>query len=71
MAVPPTVPSSPPWKVLTDGGLAPIVSATLPGRISLKRPKPARSTVLGSNCHAMAVRGWRMASGVEENRLPR
>src|SRR5271154_4116296 len=57
MAVPPTVPRSPPWKVLTYGGFVPTTSAMLPGRISLKIPKPVRSTVLDSNCHAIAVRG--------------
>ena len=43
----------------------PIRSATLPGRISLKIPKPVRSTVFGANCHAIAVLGCRIASGVE------
>ena len=71
MAVPPAVPNRPPWKVLTYGGLAPTTSAMLPGKMSLKIPKPARSTVLGSNCHAMAVLGCRIARGVEENALPR
>ena len=45
MPNPPTVPSNPPWNVCTYGGFMPRVSATLPGRISLKIPKPARSTV--------------------------
>ena len=49
----------------------PTRSATLPGRMSLKIPKPARNTDFGSNCHAMAVLGCRMASGVEANRWPR
>ena len=49
----------------------PIRSATLPGRMSLKIPKPVRRTDFGSNCHAMAVLGWRMASGMDENRWPR
>ena len=49
----------------------PIRSATLPGKMSLKIPKPVRSTVLGSNCHAIAVLGCRIARGVEENKLPR
>src|ERR1700688_4145002 len=71
IAVPPTVPRRPPWKVLTLGGLTPTTSAMLPGKISLKMPKPARSTVLDSNCHAIAVRGCRIARGVEENTLPR
>src|SRR5580704_98865 len=48
-----------------------MVSAMVPGNMSLKTPKPARSTVLGSNCHAMAVLGCRIARGVEENTLPR
>src|SRR5580700_9544020 len=55
--VPPTVPRRPPWKVLTYGGLKPTTSATLPGKMSLNRPKPARRTVLGLNCQAIAVRG--------------
>src|ERR1019366_223349 len=71
MAVPPTVPRRPPWKVLTLGGLTPTTSAMLPGKMSLKMPKPARNTDLGSNCHAMAVLGCRIAKGVEENTLPR
>jgi hypothetical protein len=49
----------------------PTRSATVPGKMSLKMPKPVRSTDFGSNCHAIAVLGCRMASGVEENRLPR
>src|SRR5579864_8577360 len=57
IAVPPTVPRRPPWNVLTLGGLTPTTSAMLPGKISLKMPKPARSTDLDSNCHAIAVRG--------------
>ena len=48
-----------------------MVSATLPGRISLKSPKPVRSTDCGANCHAMAVLGCKMASGVEAKRWPR
>src|SRR5580658_179821 len=67
----PTVPSTPLWNVLSYGGLVPIKSATLPGKISLKIPKPVRSTDFGLNCHAIAVLGCRMASGVDENRLPR
>src|SRR5271168_228948 len=43
----------------------------LPGKMSLKRPKPARRTVLGSNCQAIAVLGCRMANGVEEKTLPK
>src|SRR5208282_5386991 len=57
IAVPPTVPRRPPWKVLTLGGLTPTTSAMLPGRMSLKTPKPVRSTHLVLNCHAIAVRG--------------
>jgi len=71
MAVPPTVPRRPPWKVLTYGGLASMMSATLPGRMSLKRPKPVRSMELGANCHAIAVLGCKIASGVEANSFPR
>src|ERR1700686_4274560 len=71
MAVPPTVPKSPPWKVFTYGGLKPTTSAIVPGNMSLKTPKPARSTVLGSNCQAMAVLGCNIARGVDENTLPR
>ena len=41
----------------------PTRSATLPGRMSLNRPNPLRSTVCGANCHAMAVLGCRIASG--------
>ena len=48
-----------------------MASATLPGRMSLKRPKPVRSTELGANCQAIAVLGWRIASGVAAKRLPR
>src|SRR3984957_5863237 len=71
IAVPPTVPRRPPWNVLTLGGLTPTTSAMLPGKISLKMPNPARSTDLDSNCHAIAVRGCRIARGVEENTPPR
>src|SRR6202011_423073 len=71
IAVPPTVPRRPPWKDLTYGGLKPTVSAMLPGKMSLKMPNPARSTDLDPNCHAIAVLGWRIARGVEENTLPR
>src|SRR5271163_4395193 len=39
--------------------------------MSLKIPNPARNTVLGSNCQAMAVLGWSIAHGVEENTWPR
>ena len=49
----------------------PTRSATLPGKISLKIPKPVRSTDFGSNCQAIAVRGCRMAHGVDENKFPR
>ena len=38
-----------------------------PGNMSLKIPKPARSTDFGSNCQAMAVLGCSIARGVEEN----
>src|SRR5580704_16451799 len=61
MAVPPTVPNRPPRNVRTYGGLVPTRSATLPGRMSLKIPKPARRTECGSNCQAMAVLGCRIA----------
>src|SRR5271170_6470383 len=71
MVVPPTVPRSPPAKVFTYGGLTPTTSAMLPGKISLKIPKPVRKTVLGANCQASAVRGCRMARGVDENMLSR
>src|ERR1700737_415043 len=71
MAVPPTLPRKPPWKLFTYGGLTPMMSATLPGRMSLNSPKPVRSTELGTNCHAIAVLGCRIASGVEANRFPR
>src|SRR6516165_11858015 len=40
-------------------------SAMLPGGMSVKTPKPARSTVLGLNCHAIAVRGCHATRGVE------
>src|ERR1700676_5460525 len=71
IAIPPTVPRRPPWKDLTYGGLTPTTSAMLPGKLSLKTPKTARSTDLDSNCHAIAVLGCRIARGVEENTLPR
>src|SRR5277367_6048167 len=41
-----------------------------PGKMSLKIPKPARSTVWGSNCQAIAVLGCRMARGVGEKMWP-
>ena len=37
--------------------------------MSLKMPKPVRSTVLGSNCQAIAVRGCRIASGVDDEQI--
>ena len=43
----------------------PTRSATLPGRMSLNRPNPLRSTVCGAICQAIAVLGCRIASGVE------
>ena len=49
----------------------PIRSATVPGKTSLKTPKPVRSTDFGSNCHAIAVLGCKIATGVDENRLAR
>jgi hypothetical protein len=51
-----------------SGMLSPTKSATLPGKMSLKRPKPVRKTVFGSNCHATAVLGCRIAIGVDENK---
>ena len=48
-----------------------MMSATLPGKISLKIPKPVRNTVFGANCQAMAVLGCQMASGVDANKFPR
>ena len=51
--------------------MTPTRSATLPGRMSLKRPKPRAQHCLRRNCQAIAVLGCRIASGVEEKRLPR
>src|SRR6516165_6106721 len=40
-----------------------------PGRMSVKIPKPERSTVLGLNGHAIAVRGCQDTKGVEGKNL--
>src|SRR2546427_11330664 len=64
MAVPPTVPRRPPWKVLTYGGLASMTSATLPGAMSLNRPKPARRMGVGANRPAIAAIGCKITRGV-------
>ena len=48
----------------------PTRSTTLPGRRSLNRPNPLRSTVFGATCQASAVRGCRIASGVAAKIVP-
>jgi len=58
-------------KRLIVGGLVPTRSAIVPGKMSLKIPKPVRSTDFGSNCQAIAILGCKMATGVDENRWPR
>ncbi len=47
IAVPPTVPRTPPWKARTYGGFTPITSATLPGKMSLNSPKPGSQHGIG------------------------
>ena len=71
IADPPTLPSRPPSKVFEYGGLMPMRSTTLPGRMSLNSPNPVRSTVFGVICQANAVRGCKMASGVAAKTLLR
>src|ERR1700719_2373968 len=44
IAVPPTLPSRPPWNVLSYGGLVAMRSAMLPGKMSLKMPNPVLIT---------------------------
>ena len=65
------MPSRPPRNVFEYGGLIPTRSTTLPGRMSLNRPNPVRSTVFGAACQASAVRGCRIASGVDAKIFPR
>src|SRR5271157_387214 len=51
------------------GGFEAIRSTMLPGSRSLNTPNPARNTVFGANCHAIAVRGCHSRRGVEANTL--
>jgi len=43
----------------------------LPGKMSLKRPKPLRNTVFGAISQATAVLGCRIARGVESKMFSR
>src|ERR1700691_363145 len=58
---PPAVPSSPPRNVFEYGGLIPTRSTTLPGRMSLNKPTPVRSTVFEAAGQASAILGCRIA----------
>src|SRR5580704_10408664 len=67
---PPAVPSSPPRNVFEYGGLIPTRSTTLPGRISLNKPNPVRTTVFEAACQASAIRGCMIACGVDAKIFP-